>query len=66
MNMRFDHDVEFLGEGNEFMKSIQKHSINWNLAEPYSHWQNWVEDGIKLIDLRCKSNMQITGYLPRI
>ena len=47
MNMRFDHAAEFLGERTEFMKSINKHSINWNVTEPYSHWQNRTEDGIK-------------------
>ena len=57
MNMRFDHAAEFLGAGTEFMNSIKKHSINWNVTEPFSHWKNCVEDGIKQINLICKSNM---------
>ena len=30
INIRFDHAAEFLGAVPEFMKSIKKHSINWN------------------------------------
>ena len=51
MNMRFDHAVEFLGEVTEFMESINKDYINWNVTKPYSHWQNRAEYGIKLIKL---------------
>ena len=58
MNMRFDHAAEFLGAGNELMKSIKNHSINWNVSEPYSHWQNCAEDGIKRIKLIWNSTMQ--------
>ena len=60
MNMRFDHYAEFIGEGTEFMKSIKKHSINWNVTEPYSHWHNWSEYGIKKIKLIWKSTIQWT------
>ena len=34
------HAADFLGEGNEYMNNIKKHYINWNVTEPYSHWQN--------------------------
>ena len=46
INMRFDHATDFLGAGTEFIKRIKKHSINSNVTEPYSHWQNLAEDGI--------------------
>ena len=60
MNMRFDHAAYFLGEGNEFMKRVNKRSINRNINEPYSHWQNRAEDGIKRFTLIQKITMQRT------
>ena len=59
-NIRFDHDAEFLGEGTEFTNSIKRKSINWNVTEPYSHWQNRAEDGIKRFTLIQKITMQRT------
>ena len=64
--MRFDHSTQFLVELTEFMKSIKKHSINWNVTETYSHFQNREEDGIKQIKLRWKSNMLRTVCLTRL
>ena len=66
MNMPFDHAVEFLGEGTEFMKSTKKNSTNWNVTEPYSHWHNQADDDIKCIKHRWKSTIQRTGYSPII
>ena len=66
MNIRFYRAAYFLGEGTEFMKSIKKHSINWNVTEPYSHCQNWAEYGIKNFKLKWKSTMQRKGLSPRL
>ena len=57
MNILFDHAAEFLGEGTEFTKSMMKHSINWNVTESYSHWQNWAEIGIEEIKLIWKGTL---------
>ena len=66
MNRRFYHAAELLGKGTESMKSIRKHSINWNVTEPYNHLQNQAEAVIKRIKLMWKSTMQRTGLSPRI
>ena len=57
MNMRFGHAANFLGEGTELMKNVKKHSINWNVNEPYSHWNIRSEYDIKLIKLIWESTM---------
>ena len=64
MNVRFDHAEYLLGEGTEFMKSIKKHSINWNVTKPYSHCQNWAEHGIKNFNFKWKRTMQRKGFIP--
>ena len=61
MNMCFDNATEIFGAGTEFIKRIKKHSINSNVTEPYSHWQNLAEDGIKQIKFIWKSNIRRTG-----
>ena len=48
------------------MKIINNNSIDWNFTEPYSHWQNQVEDGIKRINLRWKTTMRRTKWSPRL
>ena len=60
MNMHFDNATDFLGARTEFMKTINEHSTNWNISEPYSHWQNRAEYGIKRIKLERKRNIQRT------
>ena len=37
MNLRFDHAAQVSGPKTEFMKSIKRYDINWNVTEPYSH-----------------------------
>ena len=64
--MRFDHATYFLGAGTEFIKRIKKHSIKWNVNEPYSNWQNLAEDSIKRIKLIWKSTIRRTGCSPRL
>ena len=45
------------------MKIIKKHSINWNVTEPSIHCKNQAEDGIELINIIWKSNMQRTEIM---
>ena len=37
MNIKFEHDAEFLGEVTEFRKSTKKKYINCNVTETYNH-----------------------------
>ena len=66
INMCFNQDAELLGVGSEFMKSINNYSINCNATETYSHWQNWVEDDIKRINIRWKIIIRSTGCSTRL
>ena len=57
----FDGAAEQTGPKTLFMKTIQKLEIYWRQTEPYCHWQNRAEDGIRKLCRRWKRTRLLTG-----